>query len=215
MYERDFGHDSGGMVARARVSAARAMALDSSSMDARLARARVLTASDDPEGALRELQAAARAAPGSAEVDRDLGQTLEKLGRLPEAVPHYERASRIEPRWADTHASLAGALDRLYRHADAIPVRERHLALANHPWAAVFAAASYLLWQADTAAARRVLARGEPAQVQDLLTRLASHFAGRAIWVGVVPQAVLAAKDTITRAAYVRGDWGTPDLYHL
>jgi serine/threonine-protein kinase len=215
VYERDFGGGSGGTVARAHVSAVRAMALDSSSMEARLAKARVLTASDDPEGALREFQAAARAAPSSAEVDRFLGETLEKLGRLPEAVPHYERATRMEPRWADTHGSLAGALDRLYRHADAIPVREREVALANHPWAAVFGAASHLLWQADTVGARRVLAQGDPGQVQDLLTRLPSHFAGRAIWVGVVPQAVLAAKDTITRAAYVRGDWGTPDLYHL
>jgi hypothetical protein len=45
--------------------------------------------------------------------------------------------------------------------------------------------------------------------------RLPSPAAGRAIWLHVLPPAVLAAKDTLTLAGYRRDDWGTPDLFHL
>jgi len=39
--------------------------------------------------------------------------------------------------------------------------------------------------------------------------------AGYAIWLHVFPPAVLTAKDTITLAGYVRGDWATPEFFQL
>jgi TolB-like protein len=65
--ERDFGRD-GGLREKSRASLARAMALDSTLLESHLARAAYLTVTDDPEGAYDALQAAARMAPGDAEI---------------------------------------------------------------------------------------------------------------------------------------------------
>jgi hypothetical protein len=130
-------------------------------------------------------------------------------------VPELLRAERLEPRWSEAAGELAGVYDRLFRHEEAIRHRERAYAIDHLVWHLPFQAGSYLLWRADTTAARRVLGQGDPAEVTDLLTRLPNHFAGRAIWLRVLPPAVLHAKDTVTLGGYVRGDWGTPDLYHL
>jgi tetratricopeptide (TPR) repeat protein len=213
--ERDFGRD-GGLREKSRASLARAMALDSTLLESHLARAAYLTVTDDPEGAYDALQAAARMAPGDAEIVRDLATVQEMLGRSEDAVASHQRAELLEPRWADAAGGLAGAYDRLYRYEEAMLAREREVALSPpHAFAHVFKAATHLLWRADTAAARRVLEQGDQRMVIDLLTRLPSHFAGRAIWLRVVPPAVLAAKDTLTLPGYLRDDWGTPDLFHL
>ena len=213
--ERAFGYDSGAMLARAQASLSRALALDSTNVASHLARASYLRNTDDPMGAYREYLAAARLAPGDAEVLHALGWTQEALGRLEEALATYRRVEALEPRWADAAGSVAGAYDRLFRYEEAVQAHGREIALSHEPFSYVFQAGSYLLWRADTAAARRALAEGDPDAVADLLTRLPSHFAGRMIWRDVVPATVLRAKDTITLAGYTRGDWGTPDLYHL
>ncbi|MFN2563660.1 MAG: protein kinase [Gemmatimonadaceae bacterium] len=217
--EREFGYDSGGMVEKARASVTRAIALDSTLVESQLARGSYLNAIEDPDGAYRAVQAARRIAPGDAAVQMSLGLASENVGRLEEAVSHYRSAERLEPRWADPPGQLAGAYDRLYRHEEAIRAREREIALAPSPslaWTRTSQAASYLLWRADTAAARRELEQADDPQLVDLLVRMPTpFFTGRAIWPSVMPRAVLLARDTITRAAYIRGDWGTPDLYHL
>jgi hypothetical protein len=84
----------------------------------------------------------------------------------------------------------------------------------------VYQAASYLLWRADTAVARRQLEPHDPGDdprpVLDLAIRAPSALAGYAtIVLHVFPPAVLAAKDTMTLAGYLRGDWATPELFHL
>jgi len=125
----------------------------------------------------------------------------------------------LDPRWAAPLGQLAGAYDRLGRYDEAIRARERAIPLIpQFPWSYVFQAASYLLWRADTASARQTLARGDPHALVEALTRVPLAFGGRAIWLNLVPPAVLAAKDTLSLDGYLAGNWGTPatrDAFHL
>jgi serine/threonine-protein kinase len=214
--ERGFGHDSGGLLEKARMSAERAMALDSTLVESQSALARYRSEVDDVTGAYRAWQAAARLAPSDPDVLMGLAEMQEALGHLEEAIPLYEHGALLEPRWPYPLGQLAGAYDRLGRYEEAIQTQERALAISPEGgFGPLFHAARYLLWRADTVAARLVIERTDARPVDDLLIRLPSHFAGRAIWLSVLPREILLAKDTITRAAYVRGDWGTPELYHL
>lgn len=67
-------------------------------------------ASDDGWAAASQLPA----------IHNKLGYDLEKLGRLPEAVTHYETALRAKPDYALAHLNLARALTRLDRRPEAI-----------------------------------------------------------------------------------------------
>jgi len=213
--EREFDTD-GRLLAAARASATRAMALDSTLLETRFAHAGVLAADGDRDGADRALGAAARMAPNNAEVANALGVAQSDLGRFEDAVASQERAVRLEPLWATPVGLLAGEYDMLGRYEDAIRTRDRELAFTPHnALAYLFQASSYLLWRGDTAAARRTLARADSGPMADELTRLPLAVAGRRVWLSVVPPAVLAAKDTLTLAGYLRQDWGTPALYHL
>jgi len=102
------------------------------------------------------------------------------------------------------------------RYEDALAAREREIALAPQgTWPYVWLAALHLLWRADTAAARRTLERAEPGPLVDALALLPSPWGGgRGLWIGVLPRAVLAAKDTMTLPGFLR-EGLTPDLYHL
>jgi len=214
--ERSFGYDNGDLMEKAAASVARAMALDSTIVETQYARATYLIALHDDEGAYQAFRHAERIAPGNSQVLVDLAGTLEKFGRLDEAVTLYRRAERIDPGVADAPGQLSGAYDRMFRYKDAIAARERAIAIApSEGFTYIFQAATYLLWRADVAAARRVLDTGTARTGLEEMIRLPSHFAGRAIWLKVVSPAVIHAKDTITLAGYTRSDWGTPDLYHL
>lgn len=214
--ERSFGYDSGGLMRKAATSVARAMELDSNIVASQYALATYRRELGDGEGAYRAFKAAERIDPNEPRVLVDLAGMLEKYGRLDEAVILYQRAGRLDPGSSDAPGQLSGAYDRLFRYKDAIEVRERSIAIApSEGFAYIFQAGTHLLWRADTVAARRVLDTGMARMGLDELIRLPSHFAGRAIWLRVMPRAVLLAKDTITLAGYARGDWGTPDLYHL
>jgi serine/threonine-protein kinase len=205
-----------GVMERARASAARALALDSASVEARLAQAQVLAWTGDGEGAYRVLQAAERAAPNDAEVALALGNVVWQLERDADAIADYQRAERLEPRMALAPGMLAGAYEAVGRYEDALAAREREIALA--PWgteAYIWQAGLHLLRRADTASARRTLARAEPGPLVDVLARLPSpDRGGRALWLGVLPRAVLAAQDTMTLAGFLR-EGRTPDVYHL
>jgi len=204
------------MMERARASANRALALDSASVDARLAQAEVLVWDSDGEGAYRAVLAAQRIAPGNAEVAVVLGNVLLQLERDADAIAAYQRAERLEPRMALAPGMLAGAYEAMGRYEDALAAREREIALA--PWGTgpyIWQAGLHLLWRADTAAARRTLARAEPGPLVDVLARLPSPGrGGRTLWIGVLPPAVLAAQDTMTLAGFLR-ERRTSDLYHL
>ena len=70
--------------------------------------------------------AAAKQAPA---IHNKLGYDLSQLGRLPEAVAHYEQALRLKPGYALAHLNLARALVRLDRHPEAIRHFEEALRL--------------------------------------------------------------------------------------
>ncbi len=213
--ERFYSPDTG-LVARARASASRAMALDSTDIDARLARAGVVEADGDAAGAYRMLEALARDAPSDAMVYFRMGWAQQLLGHPERAIRSYERAALLEPRWPAASGELAGAYDRLSRYQDAIRTREREAVLASDfAVVRVFQASSHLLWRADTAAARRELERGDQGQLVPALTRWLTGPAGRAIWWRVMPPSVLAAKDTLTLAGFSRGGSDAPELFHL
>jgi len=58
-----------------------------------------------------------------------LGYDLEELGRVPEAVAHFEQALRLRPDYAPAHLNLARALASLGRYPEAIPQFEEALRL--------------------------------------------------------------------------------------
>ena len=62
-------------------------------------------------------------------IHNKLGYDLAELGRVPEAVAHYEQALRLKPDYALAHLNLARALARLDRYPEAIRHYEEALQL--------------------------------------------------------------------------------------
>jgi len=62
-------------------------------------------------------------------IHNKLGYDLAMLGRLPEAVAHYEQALRLQPDYAVAHHNLGRALARLERYPEAIRHYEEALRL--------------------------------------------------------------------------------------
>ena len=66
----------------------------------------------------------------------DLGNVLDELKRLPEAVAAYRRAIALEPRYADAHYNLALALERNGQRRSALRHWTTYLRLdSSGPWA--------------------------------------------------------------------------------
>jgi eukaryotic-like serine/threonine-protein kinase len=205
-----------GMMERAHASANHALALDSSLVESRLAQALVLEWDGDGEGAYRAVLVAQRIAPGNAEVALRLGYIALQLGRDEEAIAAFRRAEQLEPRMALAPGMLAAAYEAVGQYEDALAARERAIALEPMVTAHfVNQAAIHLLWHADTAAARQSLDRADPGPLVEALALLPNpHRGGRTLWIGVLPPAVLRAKDTMTLAAFLR-EGQTPDLFQL
>ena len=55
-----------------------------------------------------------------AEAHNNLGNDLVRLGKLPEAIAHYEQALRIEPDYAKAHYNLGNALFKLGQTTEAV-----------------------------------------------------------------------------------------------
>jgi tetratricopeptide (TPR) repeat protein len=163
----------------------------------------------------RLLREAFRAAPGNVEALTALGDVEWGNGHYEDALVAYRRATTLDPRSAAAWGQLAITLDHLYRSDEAILARERELALAPDADVGYAAqASSYLLWRADTAAARRTLERAGPAPAW--MVRFPGGIAGGAIWGHVFPPALLHARDTLTLAGYLSGAGGVaPALFHL
>src|SRR5687768_12937312 len=205
-----------GMMDSARASAGRALALDSASVEARLAQAQVLAWTGDGGGAYRAVLAAQRLAPGNAEVALVLGTVVWQLERDTAAIAAFRRAEQLEPRMALAPGMLAAAYEAVGQYEDALVARERAIALEPMVTAHfINQAAIHLLWHADTAAARQSLDRADPGPLIEALALLPNpHRGGRTLWMQVMPRAVRAAKDTMTLAGFLREGW-SPDLYHL
>jgi TolB-like protein/tRNA A-37 threonylcarbamoyl transferase component Bud32 len=203
------------MLANARTSSERAWAIDSTLLESQLARARYLAAADDPEGAYRVVSTAAAAAPGDVEVLFRLAETEAARGRPERALASALRAAALDPR-SDPWQPLAGLYERMYRYEEAVRTREREIALAPQNTAAYFVqAGTYLLWSADTLAARRTIERAGPT-IEIWLIRLPGGIAaGPATWRHVLPPSVLQAKDTLTLAGYLTVGGFPPELFYL
>ncbi len=66
----------------------------------------------------------------------DLGNVLDELKRMPEAITAYRRAITLHPRYADAHYNLALALERNGQRRSALPHWTAYLRLdASGPWA--------------------------------------------------------------------------------
>ena len=210
-----FGGDSM-MIKKAGASVDRATSLAPGLLEAQLARSAYLVAAGDVGAALDVANAAARQAPHDPIVILELGSVQTALGRLDDAIATFERGARLDPRSPDLQAAPAGLYDMLERHEQAIAWREREIALSPENVVAYAAqATSYLLWRADTAAARRVLERVSPSVGTAVLARLPDMNVGQGLWNAVLPSAVLDAKDTLTFAGYVAGGDTTRELYHF
>ena len=55
-----------------------------------------------------------------AEAQNYLGNALQELGKVPEAIEHYQQALRIDPDYAEAHHNLGGALLRVGKPKEAI-----------------------------------------------------------------------------------------------
>lgn len=74
-----------------------------------LARSRALIAKRDWDGAIAELQRAARADPKSADVHNLLGYSYRNAGRLDKAFGEYEIALRLDPKHKGAHEYVGEA----------------------------------------------------------------------------------------------------------
>jgi tetratricopeptide (TPR) repeat protein len=81
--------------------------------------------------ALRLIEAATRANPSSAEIARDMGSVLERMGRLEEAKASFERALALRPQHAGTVYKSAHLLHKLGRYEEALATYDRAAAIAE------------------------------------------------------------------------------------
>lgn len=82
----------------------------------------------DTPGAIAQLEAAVRLAPGHADAHFTLANALVAAGRTEESLPHYQTALAIQPA-ADAHANLGVALAQLGRDDEALAQFTRALQL--------------------------------------------------------------------------------------
>jgi tetratricopeptide (TPR) repeat protein len=112
--------------------------------------------------AVERFVVALRSNPNAAALHAALGFQQLALGRADDAAASYARAAALDPRSPAWPAELANAHDNRRAFDEAVRVRERQLALdPRSPAAYVAQALSLVNAGGDTAAARRVLARGE------------------------------------------------------
>ena len=192
------------MLAKAQASVERAWALDSTLIDTRLARAAYLMAAGQLASAEQSLRNVAETAPDNVDVLVLLAKLNGMLGRPDRSIASLRRAAVLDPLSGTALGLLSGALDRTYQFEEAISIREREIALTPQNHVAYAAQAwDYLLWRADTAAARRMLARGGPALEYGWLVWLPSL----QMLTPVLSESLLSAqtrhaRDTITRQAF-------------
>ncbi|HEY7567290.1 MAG TPA: protein kinase, partial [Gemmatimonadaceae bacterium] len=177
----------------------RAVQLDSTSSETRLALAWYALQRDELDRAHAAVQSLMRSEPTNSHALYVDGLIEERLGRADDAIESYQSAAALEPKSSDPPAALAQLYDALGRHADALQTREREISLTPTSGAAYFAqAASHLLWRYDTTAARRELQRGIEAAGMSRMLRLPNNL--MLDWGHVLPPSLVVALDTLTRA---------------
>ncbi len=136
----------------------RATEADPDNAKARQSLATVLTLLRDVDGALEQLEAAARLAPGNAQAQSELGAALAEAGRDERALEHLRRAVELDSGHQKARLNLANTLARLGRFEAAASHYRRLLeidplviptnAFELEMW---LAAEPYLEWPAESA----------------------------------------------------------------
>jgi TolB-like protein len=205
-------------VSKAHESAVRAWALDSTLVETRVARAASLMVTGDPARGVQMLRAVADAAPGNAEVFLQLALAEQQFGRNERAIEAALSSAKLDPRSAGAFGRLADLYDHVHRHEEAIRAREQEIALTPQNNIAFAAQAwSYLLWRADTVAARHALERGGPALETDWILLLPSYTpSAPSLWHAALPPATLRVRDTLTLDGYYRATkaGGGPEVFY-
>src|SRR3954470_20579886 len=109
--------------AEARAAYEKAIALDSSHVDAHVNLGRLFHDDGALEAAAKHYRAALNIDPDHAVAAFNLGVALDDLGRLSDGAEAYRRAIELDPDNADAHYNLAGILERSGDKAGAV----RHL----------------------------------------------------------------------------------------
>ena len=115
----------------AREAIRRALALDTTSPEARLAKANVLYWTEkDYRGALRELALARRRAPNDSRIIEAEGFILRRLGHLPDALEKIIDASKLDPINSNLQREIATTLFYLRRYRESLGYYDQSIALA-------------------------------------------------------------------------------------
>jgi len=132
---------------------------------------------DSPAAAEAEYRKVVRMAPLFEMGWSNLGEAIERQGRIPEAIEAYREATRIEPRFSLVHARLAQLHEDRGEFSSA--VEEARLATRYRPSAAEYSNLGRLLaMTGDLEEAARQLDRGlalDPDHVDTLVNRASLH----------------------------------------
>jgi tetratricopeptide (TPR) repeat protein len=208
MYEARDDAEPAARLARAQAAARRAVALDSTLPEAALALGLM---ADRRWQAVERFVVALRSNPNAAALHAALGFQQLALGRGDDAAASYARAAALDPRSPQWPAELANAHDNRRAFEEAVRVRARQLALDPRNSAAdVAQALSLLNARGDTAAARRVLARGEanvePGRIAQILGGGSGLRVAPLLWSLLDPR-TRQVLDTLTVAGSYRPPW--------
>jgi DNA-binding SARP family transcriptional activator/TolB-like protein/Tfp pilus assembly protein PilF len=180
----------------------RAGALAPKAVETRLAHADYEnTVNGRPDRALLALRAAEREQPNHVEVLYGIARILTAQDKLEEAAAVYQRALVLDPRGSDALGELAHVFDRLHRYQQAIDYREQDIAhKPRNPGSYLSQAWSHLAWRGDTAAARRMLARGVDAAGRGLVAEDLARYGGvSSLIVPLLDSGTIHVLDTISR----------------
>ncbi len=115
----------------ARETIRRALALDTTSPEARLAKANVLYWTErDYRGALRELALARRRAPNDSRIIEAEGFILRRLGHMSDALDKISEAAKLDPVNASLQREIATTLYFMRRYQEALGYYDQAIALA-------------------------------------------------------------------------------------
>jgi tetratricopeptide (TPR) repeat protein len=204
-------HDGDVALSVVRPSVDRAMALDSTLLETRLARATYLQLVD-AQAALSVATQAVADQPNSVELLVQLGLAQWSVFREAEAAKTLERAAELDPRSPDPLAYLAGLFDQLGRYEEAMRWREREITLTpDNPAAYVSQASADMLWRVDTASARRQLERGIAAAGLKAMTLRRGRAVMGALKKRTLPRELVICNDTVS----LSGSGMPPLLFHV
>ena len=167
------------------VAARKALALDSSNVDARLALAYAELHSGSPEKAELLFAAVLKDAPAYATAHQWYGNDLTALGRNEQAVAEFKRAAAIDPLAAVVPDNLAYALANAGRLPEAVKALQRALELDMHFWDPPALSIYILNGQADSALAHLTDIQRADSTALSLRGMTAFAYAAKGSWAQV------------------------------